>query len=100
MKIYVSGPMTGIDEFNYPAFHAAKEKLEAVGHEVLSPADLPIIEGWEWIDYMELDLEEVFRAEGFGYLPGWENSKGARIERKIAELRGVPIKPWEEWLET
>lgn len=98
MKLYLSGPMTGIEEHNYPAFHAAKEELENAGHEVLSPAELPVRDDWEWIDYMMIDIEWVFAAEGVAHLSGWEKSKGARIEMKIAECRGLLIKHWTQWL--
>lgn len=38
MKVYISGPMTGLPEFNYPAFFAAAEALEARGYETINPA--------------------------------------------------------------
>ena len=99
MKLYLSGPMTGYEENNYPAFHAAKAALEARGYEVISPADLPIRDDWEWVDYIEQDIDSVFSVEGVAYLPGWEQSKGARIERRIAERLGLPIESAGRWLE-
>jgi hypothetical protein len=39
MKLYVSGPMTGITEFNFPAFDACEAELVAQDHEVYSPAN-------------------------------------------------------------
>lgn len=98
MRLYLSGPMTGIEEFNYPAFHAAKATLTDAGHDVVSPADLPITDGWEWVDYILVDIGSVFTVEGVATLDGWEASKGARIECRIAAERGVPIRPLAEWL--
>ena len=40
MKMYLSGPMTGMAENNFPAFHDAAAKLRAGGHEVVNPAEL------------------------------------------------------------
>lgn len=98
MRIYVSGPMSGLPEFNYPAFHDAKHRLEEAGYEVLSPADLGFRAGWEWVDYMEKDVEMVFAADGIATLAGWERSKGARIEHRIARGRGLPIETLDHWI--
>jgi len=42
MRIYIAGPMTGLPEFNYPAFNAAAEYLRSLGHHVENPADNPV----------------------------------------------------------
>ena len=46
MKIYIAGPMTGIKDFNFPAFFEAEKQLNKLGHEVYNPAhnDGPTIE--------------------------------------------------------
>jgi Domain of unknown function (DUF4406) len=32
IKVYLAGPMTGVPEFNFPAFHAAAAKLREEGY--------------------------------------------------------------------
>lgn len=98
VKLYISGPMTGIADFNYPAFHAAKEQLLALGYDVVSPADLPLTDGWEWIDYILTDIGSVFTVEGVATLDGWERSTGARIECRIAVERDIPVRPLIAWM--
>lgn len=39
MKLYISGPMTGITDFNFPLFDAVRDDLIRQGHSVWSPAD-------------------------------------------------------------
>ena len=98
MILYISGPMTGYENYNYPAFHAAQEDLESVGYTVLSPANHPLRDDWEWVDYMEADIALAFQAEGFATLEGWEKSKGARIEVAIADSLGLPVRPLADWM--
>ncbi len=39
--IYISGPMTGYPEYNYPAFMAAEKKLRSLGHGyIINPINL------------------------------------------------------------
>ncbi|MCY1527250.1 hypothetical protein D9M68_623110 [compost metagenome] len=38
-RIYLAGPMTGLPEFNYPAFHAEAARLRALGYQVENPAE-------------------------------------------------------------
>lgn len=40
-RIYIAGPMSGLPEFNYPAFNRAAAVLRAQGHHVENPAENP-----------------------------------------------------------
>lgn len=99
MRLYVSGPMTGYTDFNYPAFHEEKELLEARGYEVISPADLPLRSDWDWIPYILADIQSVFAVDGIATLFGYESSRGARIECAIAACQKIPIDTVAGWLE-
>lgn len=80
MKLYVAGPMTGIEALNFPAFHAASAALRAMGHEVANPAEINPDPTAEWTDCMFEDLKELTTCDGIVMLPGWESSPGAQIE--------------------
>lgn len=90
-RVYVAGPMTGIKEFNYPAFNAVADQLRAQGYEVENPADHGVVEGAQWADYMAYDLTRLGLCGQVAVLPGWENSKGARLEVHIARELGMPV---------
>ena len=40
MKVYIAGPMSGIPEWNFPAFYQVEEALLALGLETVNPAAL------------------------------------------------------------
>lgn len=107
MNVYLAGPMSGIPEFNYPAFAAAAAKLRAEGHEVFSPAendgdrltaDKGIdVETGKVVDPLAFkqflrtvfaeDMEYICRkADAIAMLPGWEASGGARAEWAAAHM--------------
>jgi hypothetical protein len=84
--------MTGIKDHNYPAFYAAAANLRELGYSVVNPAELD--EGnqtREWEYYLRRDLAFVIRAEQVVVLPGWEKSKGARLEAHLAQALGTPV---------
>ena len=83
-KIYIAGPMTGLPEFNYPAFHAAAAELRGQGHEVINPAENPVPACGSWAGYMRMALEELVQCDAIYLLPNWIGSKGARLESRIA----------------
>lgn len=91
MKIYIAGPMTGIKDFNYPAFNAEAARLRALGHEVLNPAENPAPPCGSWAGYMRLALRQLIECECVVLLPGWIESKGAMIERNLAQALGMAI---------
>ena len=91
MKIYLAGPMTGLPEFNYPAFNAAAARLRALGHEVLNPAENPVPPCGSWAGYMRLGLSQLVQCECIVLLPGWADSKGALFERKTAQVLAMDV---------
>ncbi|UVK62591.1 deoxycytidylate deaminase [Arthrobacter phage TaylorSipht] len=99
LVLYVAGPMTGLPDFNRKAFHAAARRLRAVGFEVLNPAENePPVPDPEWVDWMRVGLAQVLRADGLALLPGWWDSKGAKIERQLARDLGIPALTVPGWL--
>ena len=98
MITYLAGPMRGLADYNYPAFHAAAKDLRARGFTVLSPAehdedtgldpaeDLTVIMRW--------DLEAVLQADSVVLLPGWRSSAGVAVELTVAKAIGIP---WYEY---
>jgi len=88
-KIYLAGPMTGLPEFNKPAFITKASELEQEGHIVLNPAVLP--EGMKWEEYMYICIPMVSVADEIYMLKGWEESKGASIEHKEALAQGKSV---------
>jgi hypothetical protein len=88
--IYISGPMTGYEELNFPAFHEAADKLRKRGYRVISPAEIEQpIQTWE--SCMKEDIKHLMCADVIATLPGWEKSKGARIEVGLAEQLGMKV---------
>lgn len=96
MKVYISGPMTGYEDYNFPAFDDAAQKLTAFGHEVINPADNGVVDGWSWSDYLRLDLRLLTECDAIVLLPGWAQSRGARLERHVAKELGLIETVWTE----
>ena len=97
MKVYISGPMTGYEGFNYPAFNRAETWLTDMGYDVLNPARHP--QQATWVDYLRLDLADVLRADAVAVLPGWEASRGAALEVHVAHSLGMTVLPIDQWRE-
>ncbi|MFD1213357.1 DUF4406 domain-containing protein [Arthrobacter sp. GCM10027362] len=97
-RLCIVGPMTGLPEYNYPAFHAAASRLRVAGYSVTNPADNRLPEGAKWVEYMDRAIPQIFEAEGLALLPGYRSSNGARIEVAIARHRGIPIRTVDRWV--
>lgn len=90
-RIYIAGPMSGLPEFNYPAFNAMAARLRSLGYEVENPAENPTPPCGSWQGFMRLGLTQVLRCDQMIMLPGWEKSHGARLEHYIATTLGLTI---------
>lgn len=84
MRLYIAGPMTGLPDLNYPAFHARAAELRAQGQEVLNPAENPVPACGTWRGYMRMAIAQLVTCDGIDLLPGWQHSRGAGIEYRLA----------------
>jgi len=98
VKIYISGPITGIPDGNRRAFSMASMQLDIAGHESVSPHNNGLPADASWQEHMRADIRILMDCEGMALLPGWRQSKGAQIERDLALSVGIVVKPLEEWL--
>ena len=115
-RVYLGGPMTGIPQFNFPAFDEAAQELRREGYDIVSPAELDTPEVREalmksptgsWDDfpdretygkYLGRDVELLIDGgiDGMFVLPGWKNSYGTATETfVIAAVLGKPIIDYE-----
>lgn len=90
-RVYLAGPMTGLPDFNFPAFNAETAILRAQGLTVINPAEHGIVAGALWADYLRHDIAGLVSCERIHLLQGWEKSKGARLEFRIATELGMAV---------
>lgn len=112
-RIYIAGPMTGIPEFNYPAFNQWASIYRRLGYEVFNPAEADtefhgtdISKGNTTGSVEQAALDHGFdrritlahdltwiatTATHIHMLRGWENSGGARAEHALAATIGLEI---------
>ena len=102
-RIYLAGPMTGIEDLNFPAFHRAAASLRASGYDVVNPAEInggadelvaakamtDAEAAAHWVKCMRNDITQLVTCEGIALLPGWERSRGARLEHHVANELGL-----------
>lgn len=93
MKIYISGPMTGLPDFNYPEFNRVAAMLRARDDVelVYNPA--------EWCnDGRDFDIRKAFadfcqficgEADTIYLINGWPGSVGSRCELALANICGL-----------
>lgn len=98
MKLYISGPMTGVEDLNRPAFADAAETLKAMGVDYMNPFDLediepiPVLAKYDkgYFDNLRRDIKALVDCTGILLLKGWEVSYGARLEFTIANQLHMP----------
>jgi hypothetical protein len=112
-RFYLAGPMSGIPQFNFPAFFDAAAKLRERGYVIVSPAEIDNEENKgaalrspdgkthvnedgtvgraqkSWGDFLSRDVKLIAdQVDGIIFLPNWEKSRGAKLEAFTALLSG------------
>lgn len=97
MKYYLAGPMTGIENYNFPAFEEAARQLRERNLEILSPHEIDHGETQEtrgsldYKTYIKAGLDLLLSCDAIILLPGWYNSRGCIMETSIANTLEYPI---------
>lgn len=111
--VYIAGPMSADDSFQFERNCRAADELAAWLHQRF-PSELAVInclssnrhyDGLCYFrphceeeearishdDWLAKDVEILLRCDAVVLLPGWQNSLGATIEVKAAKDKGLPI---------
>jgi nucleoside 2-deoxyribosyltransferase len=105
MRVYLAGPMAGVDGGNFPEFREAAEALREMGHEVVSPVELNEADGMSTAadpghprrgEFLARDVALLCdpTVDAVVLLPGWEKSAGCLLEAGVAEAIGKPRMLW------
>jgi hypothetical protein len=95
-SIYISGKITGDKNYRKKFFDAEVSLYEA-GYYPKDPASCTF-RGEDWGFAMRTVLRLMLLSDGVALLPDWEESKGAKIEERLAREVGLPVKPIAEWI--
>lgn len=93
MRYYLSGPMSGLPDNNFPAFAQACEWLRARGFTIVSPHEKGSERdtGRSYLSYLKEDTVLLAACDALILLGGWTNSTGARMELELALTWKFPI---------
>lgn len=91
-KIYISGPITGVDpEVCRAHFERAENELRAQGYTPINPLKNGLPHTAPWEEHMRRDLALMDGCEAVYMLEGWEHSRGCKIEFNMAITARKPI---------
>ena len=97
MRIYLSGKITGLEKEVYTKqFARAETFYKTSGFDVVNPVAIgeEILKqnpSATWNDFMKEDLKALRTCTHIVLLEGWEESKGAKMEKAEAEKLGLEI---------
>lgn len=91
MKVYLSGPIKNNPSYR-ALFDIAERNAMLLEHEPVNPVkigDSLEIKNPSVSDFMKADIKALLECEGIYMISGWKKSKGACLEKQIAEACGL-----------
>lgn len=87
--IYISGPMSGLPDYNRGAFRAIARDI-ANAEIGMCPVHTAWMEDGAGYDtYMDVALHLLMKCDAILFLDGWEKSAGALAEKELAKRFGL-----------
>lgn len=102
VRIYISGPMTGYEKFNFDEFNKMENDIliNFDGVSVVNPVAISkkveaVKENPTYVDYLREDFRELIDCDAVILLDGWRDSGGCQKEVSIARFLNIPC--FENW---
>jgi predicted secreted Zn-dependent protease len=88
-KVYIAGKVTGEPYEDCKAkFNRRAEILRKQGYEVINPVEI-VSRTASWETAMKICIKALVNCDAYYMLPGWRDSRGAKIEYKLAQVLGL-----------
>jgi hypothetical protein len=102
VKVYISGPITGLPrDLSRRIFTDAHRELAEQGHDPVNPFDIPHPDGCgcltpvdgqhAWPCCLRKDIRTLVDCDAIYMLDGWQRSHGARLELQTASALGLQV---------
>ena len=96
-RVYISGAIAHHDLAERKrAFREAAEMLEGKGFTPVNPFDNGVPDDAHWRKHMRADIALLTACDYIYMLPGWEMSKGAKLEHDVATSCGIRVLAYGE----
>lgn len=91
MKLFMAGPVTGYPNYKLN-FNKVARKLQEKNIEFINPIKgMPVATKKNWTWAMKKTISQLLECNAILLLKDWEKSKGAQLEKSIAEHLGYTI---------
>jgi len=102
-RVYISGKISDLSVRDYTLNFATAETYlmlfyDCELHEIVNPLNIiPLFGIKKWLFFMIADIWYLLWCSHIALQPNWSDSRGARIEKRIAKFMGKKvIKLWVE----
>lgn len=91
-RVYISGPISGYDlAERKEAFEKAATRFRKQGYLVSNPFDSGVPDSASWQEHMKADIVMLMQCDIIYMMKDWQCSRGATLERNLAEELGIKV---------